>query len=135
MNWLIDHLRQALEMAAGMFSQTAWSLVLGFTIWSLLQAIVPADQMRRALGKDGVREIAMVFEGATSEETVRFIATAEALAYLVDPNRPHIDPRTCKEVFAKHELDIRAVARKLYWRLGGDKQPITLRREDMPALI
>jgi uncharacterized protein len=48
-------LGEGLSMAAGMF----WSLVLGFTISAVIQAVVSTEQMRRALGRDGVREIAL----------------------------------------------------------------------------
>ena len=46
-------------MAAGMFWDVGWSLVLGFTISAVIQAVVSTEQMRRALGRDGVRGIAL----------------------------------------------------------------------------
>jgi hypothetical protein len=52
-------LGEALLMAAGMFWDVGWSLVLGFTISAVIQAVVSTEQMRRALGHDGVREIAL----------------------------------------------------------------------------
>ena len=52
-------LGDALLMAAGMFWDVGWSLVLGFTISAVIQAAVSTEQMRRALGRDGVREIAL----------------------------------------------------------------------------
>jgi hypothetical protein len=55
-------------MAAGMFWDVGWSLVLGFTISAVIQAVVSTEQMRRALGRDGVREIALAtLAGADSE--------------------------------------------------------------------
>jgi uncharacterized protein len=54
-----DHLGEALLMAAGMFWDVGWSLVLGFTISAVIQATVSTEQMRRALGRDGVRGIAL----------------------------------------------------------------------------
>ena len=48
----------ALLMTVGMMWQTGWTLVLGFTISSLLQTVVPADRMREALGGGGPRDIA-----------------------------------------------------------------------------
>ena len=54
-----DHFGEALLMAAGMFWDVGWSLVLGFTISAVIQAAVSTEQMRRALGRDGVREIAL----------------------------------------------------------------------------
>src|SRR5258708_2319441 len=50
---------EALLMAARMFLDVGWSLLLGFTISAVIQAIVSIEQMRRALGRDGVREIAL----------------------------------------------------------------------------
>jgi uncharacterized protein len=52
-------LGEALLMAAGMFWNVGWSLVLGFMISAVIQAVVSTEQMRRALGRDGVREIAL----------------------------------------------------------------------------
>ncbi len=54
-----DQLGEALLMAAGMFWDVGWSLVLGFTISAVIQAVVSTEQMRRALGRDGMREIAL----------------------------------------------------------------------------
>lgn len=60
-------LGHALLLSAGMAWQTGWTLVLGFTISSLLQAVVTQDEMRRSLGRDGVREIALAtIAGAAS---------------------------------------------------------------------
>src|SRR5260221_5965908 len=46
-----------LLMAAGMFWDVGWSLALGFTISAVIQAVVSTEQMRRALGRDGVLQI------------------------------------------------------------------------------
>jgi uncharacterized membrane protein YraQ (UPF0718 family) len=60
-------LGEALLMAAGMFWDVGWSLVLGFTISAVIQAVVSTEQMRRALGRDGAREIALAtIAGAVS---------------------------------------------------------------------
>ena len=48
----------ALLMTLGMMWQTGWTLVLGFTVSSLLQTVVPADKMREALGGGGAKDIA-----------------------------------------------------------------------------
>jgi hypothetical protein len=44
---------EALLMALGMFWDVGWSLVLGFAISAVIQAVVSTEQMRRALGRDG----------------------------------------------------------------------------------
>jgi uncharacterized membrane protein YraQ (UPF0718 family) len=62
-----DQLGEALLMAAGMFWDVGWSLVLGFTISAVIQAVVSTEQMRRAFGRDGGREIALAtIAGAVS---------------------------------------------------------------------
>jgi uncharacterized protein len=54
-----SRLGELLLMAAGMFWDVGWSLVLGFTISAVIQAVVSTELMRCALGRDGVREIAL----------------------------------------------------------------------------
>ncbi len=56
---LLLSLGQAVLMAFGMFWKTGWSLVLGFLISAVLQAVVSKDRMRSALGKAGPKEIAL----------------------------------------------------------------------------
>jgi uncharacterized protein len=64
---LLTHIWQALTLAFGMAWQVGWSLVLGFTISAILQAVVSKESMRAALGRDGVREIAIAtLAGAAS---------------------------------------------------------------------
>ena len=49
----------ALLMAFGMFWDVGWSLVLGFAISGLIQALVSQERMRELLGRDGIKEIAL----------------------------------------------------------------------------
>jgi uncharacterized membrane protein YraQ (UPF0718 family) len=49
----------AFAIALGMFWQVAWSLVLGFVLSGAVQAFVSKEAMRRQLGRDGIREIAL----------------------------------------------------------------------------
>lgn len=56
---LLGKIGQAVSMAVGMFWQVGWSLVLGFALSGLVQAVVSKDRMRAALGRDGLREIAL----------------------------------------------------------------------------
>ncbi|MGO9543599.1 MAG: permease [Rhodomicrobium sp.] len=56
---LLSSLGQALLMAFGMFWKTGWSLVLGFSISAVLQAVVSKDRMRSALGRAGPKQIAL----------------------------------------------------------------------------
>ena len=66
----------ALLMAAGMVWQTGWSLVLGFAISALLQAILPEDQLRRALGKGGVKEIALATVAGAASSSCSYASAA-----------------------------------------------------------
>jgi uncharacterized protein len=59
MSSLILHLGQAILIAAGMFWQVGWSLVLGFVLSGAVQAFVSKEAMRKQLGRDGAREIAL----------------------------------------------------------------------------
>jgi uncharacterized membrane protein YraQ (UPF0718 family) len=65
---LLTHATQALLMALWMFWQVGWSLVLGFTISALLQAVVSRDSISATLGGGGVRAIALasLFGAASS---------------------------------------------------------------------
>ena len=56
---LLSSIGQALLMAFGMFWKTGWSLVLGFSISAVLQAVVSKDRMRSALGRAGPKQIAL----------------------------------------------------------------------------
>ncbi|HEY8287812.1 MAG TPA: permease, partial [Acetobacteraceae bacterium] len=59
MHDILMKIADALLMAFGMFWKTGWSLVLGFFISAVLQAVVSKDRMRRALGHDGVKDVAL----------------------------------------------------------------------------
>ena len=63
-------------MTAGMAWQTGWTLVLGFAISSILQAIVPADRMREALGRGGVREIAIATLAGAASSSCSYASAA-----------------------------------------------------------
>ena len=69
-------LGEALLMAAGMFWDVGWSLVLGFTISAVIQAVVSTEQMRRALGRDGVREIALATLAGAASSSCSYASAA-----------------------------------------------------------
>jgi len=50
---------EALLMALAMFWKVGWSLVLGFAISAALQAVVSKAGMQKALGRAGIREVAL----------------------------------------------------------------------------
>jgi len=56
---LLVKIGEALMLAAGMMWQVGWSLILGFALSGLVQAVVSKERMQRVLGRDGVREIAL----------------------------------------------------------------------------
>ena len=63
----LTHLWQALLLAFSMFWQVGWSLVLGFAISAILQAVVSQKTMSTALGRDGLREtVIATLAGAAS---------------------------------------------------------------------
>ena len=59
MTQIVFLIGQALLMALAMFWKVGWSLVLGFAISAALQAVVSKAGMQKALGRSGVREVAL----------------------------------------------------------------------------
>ena len=74
-------LGEALLMAAGMFWDVGWSLVLGFTISGMIQAYVSRKRMTEALGRDGLKEIALAtgFGAASSSCSYAAVAAAKSM--------------------------------------------------------
>ena len=83
---ILHQVGHALMMSFGMMWQTGWTLVLGFTISSLLQTVVPAGKMREALGRGGPGDIAAATAlGAAAIMRTLFkkgAALSTSLAYL-----------------------------------------------------
>lgn len=71
----------ALLLALGMAWQVGWSLVLGFTLSGVVQALVSKTRMQQLLGRDGVREIglATAFGAASSSCSYASAAMAKTL--------------------------------------------------------
>lgn len=76
MNDVLGRIGHALLMAVGMFWQTGWTLVLGFAISSALQAVVPAEQMRQALGRGGPKEIAIATAAGAASSSCSYASAA-----------------------------------------------------------
>lgn len=76
MDGVLGGIGQALLMALGMFWKTGWSLVLGFAISSVLQAVVSTDQMRRALGRPGLKEIATATLAGAASSSCSYASAA-----------------------------------------------------------
>ena len=87
------------------------------------------ENVRWITSGDGI-----AFEGLSAGRTVQFIVTAEALAYMMPPDRGDIDAQTCARVFAKHELDMHLVAQRKFSGYHGP-EPVVLGPENMLALI
>ena len=73
---LLTSIGQALLMAFGMFWKTGWSLVLGFLISAVLQAVVSKDRMRSALGRAGPKEIALATALGAASSSCSYAAAA-----------------------------------------------------------
>ncbi|PZR60449.1 MAG: hypothetical protein DLM53_12380 [Candidatus Eremiobacter antarcticus] len=63
-------------MAAGMFWQVGWSLVLGFAISGFIQAFVSKERMRRQLGASGLREVALATALGAASSSCSYAAAA-----------------------------------------------------------
>ena len=70
------HLWQALQLAFGMAWQVGWSLVLGFAISAILQAVVSKQAMGAALGRNGLREIAIATLAGAASSSCSYASAA-----------------------------------------------------------
>ena len=77
----IGKLGDALLLSAGMAWNVGWSLVLGFALSGLIQALVPQERMHEALGRDGLREMALatLFGAASSSCSYASAAVSRTL--------------------------------------------------------
>lgn len=67
---------EALLLAGAMAWQVGWSLVLGFTLSGIIQAVVSKDQMRRQLGRAGIREMALATGYGAASSSCSYAAAA-----------------------------------------------------------
>ena len=81
MNWFISTLGDGLWMAAYMFWETWWALVLGFTIAGAVESFVDEDQMTSVLGGNGLKELGLgtLFGAASSSCSFGAVATTKSL--------------------------------------------------------
>ena len=73
---LLAKLGEALMLAAGMAWQVGWSLILGFALSGAVQALVSKERMQRALGRDGLREIALATGLGAASSSCSYAAAA-----------------------------------------------------------
>ena len=76
MTEFISHIGQTLLMAFGMFWRVGWSLVLGFGISAVLQAVVSKETMGKALGRSGIREIALATAAGAASSSCSYASAA-----------------------------------------------------------
>ena len=76
MNAFISHVGQALLAAGAMAWQVGWSLVLGFILSGIIQAVVSKDRMREQLGRSGIREIALAAGYGAASSSCSYAAAA-----------------------------------------------------------
>jgi uncharacterized membrane protein YraQ (UPF0718 family) len=69
-------LGEALLLAAGMAWQVGWSLVLGFALSAVVQAVVSKERMQALLGRNGVREIALATAFGAASSSCSYAAAA-----------------------------------------------------------
>lgn len=75
---LLVKLWEALVLAAGMFWQVGWSLVLGFAISGAIQTLVSNRRMRELLGRDGPKEIALATAFGAASSSCSYASAAVA---------------------------------------------------------
>jgi uncharacterized membrane protein YraQ (UPF0718 family) len=76
MNAFVVHVGQALLAASAMAWQVGWSLVLGFVLSGIIQAVVSKDRMREQLGGSGIREIAVATGYGAASSSCSYAAAA-----------------------------------------------------------
>ena len=69
---------RSLYESAAMFWDVLWALILGFTISAALQVFVSKERMTQALGKAGLREVALATAFGAASSSCSYAATAAA---------------------------------------------------------
>lgn len=73
---MIARVGEALLTAFGMFWHTGWTLVLGFCISAVLQAVVPKNRLQQALGGDDLRQIALASAAGAASSSCSYASAA-----------------------------------------------------------
>ena len=69
---------RSLSESAAMFWEVLWALVLGFAVSALLQVFVSKERMTRALGRSGLREMALATAFGAASSSCSYAAVAAA---------------------------------------------------------
>ena len=72
----LQHMGAALLMAFGMFWRVGWSLVFGFAVSAVLQAVVSKQSMSRMLGRPGIREIALATAAGAASSSCSYASAS-----------------------------------------------------------
>src|SRR5260370_27967143 len=75
---ILDSLGDALRFAFGMTWEVLWALILGFALSSAVQAFVSKEQMRRLLGDDSPRTLAVATALGAASSSCSYAAVALA---------------------------------------------------------
>ena len=59
MNHFLTLWHEAATTSLGFFWMALWAFVLGYVISSLIQVLITRKRMQQAMGKDGVRSVAL----------------------------------------------------------------------------
>ncbi|TPW31918.1 permease [Pararhizobium mangrovi] len=72
----LQTLLHAAVFALGMAWKTLWTLVLGFTISSVIQSVVSTEAMRDALGRGGIRQISLATAMGAASSSCSYASAA-----------------------------------------------------------
>ncbi len=73
---ILLRLWDAIVMSAGMMWDVGWSLVLGFMLSGVIQAVVPRERMRSVLGRNGLREVALAAAFGAASSSCSYASAA-----------------------------------------------------------
>lgn len=76
MQQFLSKIGDALQMSAGMAWDVGWSLALGFMLSGVIQAVVSQERMRKAFGRDGIREIALATAFGAASSSCSYASAA-----------------------------------------------------------
>ena len=84
----MDQIQLALETAAGMMWKAFWALVFGYAISSMVQVLVTREQMGKALGRRGPRQLGLATFFGFVSSSCSFAALATSRSVLVKGAHP-----------------------------------------------
>ena len=75
---VLDALGHALALAGSMTWQVTWSLILGFTLSAIVQAVIRRETVTRLLGDDRLRSLAVATGLGAASSSCSYAAVALA---------------------------------------------------------